>query len=210
MKINKKRLFSVNIVILYSAGHFLRHFMRAIVACMRVPFSKMVKNFSIFVCSYTFLPFLSNFQFYFSLILPLSEKNARLPSCPKNMQCSALLHSVLHNLVVCANIYKNVYSMLQARSQEFLRAGEVSVNQDTNSSQFRERKLNVNTKVSFFEKQLFLSYGDYFSKYPNPSYRFIIKRLPSGLNILTKKNKECYFIFLYYLFGLHFQEAIKQ
>ena len=61
MKINKKRLFSVNIVILYSAGHFLRHFMRAIVACMRVPFSKMVKNVSIFVCSYTFLPFLSNF-----------------------------------------------------------------------------------------------------------------------------------------------------
>ena len=105
------------------------------------------------------------------------------------MQCSALLHSVLHNLVVCTNIYKNVYSMLQARSQEFLRAGEVSVNQDTNSSQFRERKLNVNTKVSFFEKQLFLSYGDYFSKYPNPSYRFMIKRLPSGLNILTKKIK---------------------
>ena len=51
------------------------------------------------------------------------------------------------------NIFRirNIFS--QARSQEFLRAGEVSTNQGANLWQFRKSKLNESIKVCFFQLQ---------------------------------------------------------
>ena len=62
----------------------------------------------------------------------------------------------------------------QARSQKFLRAGEVSGNYDTNLWQFWKSKLNIRIKVHFFQ----LQYHD--------------KKNSSSLNIFIRKNKRCY------------------
>ena len=38
---------------------------------------------------------------------------------------------------------------------------------------------------------------------------FMIKRIPRGFNIFTRKNKDVMFLFLYHLLGLYFTEAIN-
>ena len=39
---------------------------------------------------------------------------------------------------------------------------------------------------------------------------FMIKRIPRGFNIFTRKTKDILFLFLYHILGLYFSEGIKQ
>ena len=42
------------------------------------------------------------------------------------------------------------------------------------------------------------------------AFNFMIRRLPSSLNIFTRKMKDVMFIFLYHIIALHFPEYVKQ
>ena len=79
---------------------YFRPFMHAIVACMKVPFSKLVKHFSIFCM---FLCVFAHFRHYFAVFLKIS--NLCLHALVYERQCYYYLH-ILYNLVVLYYMHK--------------------------------------------------------------------------------------------------------
>ena len=69
---------------------------------------------------------------------------------------------------------------LQARSQEFLRAGEVSKNQGANSERLNQMQTLRRSSLK----------NNYIYK-PTHTY-FMLKRISRSYNIFTRKNKICY------------------
>ena len=86
----------------------------------------------------------------------------------------------------------------QARSQEFLKAGEVSGNQGTNFRQFGKSKLNVSIKVRFFQKNHSLSNTNNFIKYPNLGIQFHDKKNSQQLKYFTSENKRYVYLPILY------------
>ena len=77
-----------------------------------------------------------------------------------------------------------------AHSQQLLRAGDVSENKDTNFQQLWESTWHVSitallSKIIVFQMQIILV------NLLTQAYIFMIKRIPTGLNIFTSKNKRC-------------------
>ena len=88
IKITNKRVFYVKLVLFKQCWVYFRLFMHAIVTCMKVPFSEMVKtNYLYSVCFWVFYSFSVVFALLQSFVL-FSEKMSSYPSSLEyELQC---------------------------------------------------------------------------------------------------------------------------